>query len=60
MYVYVQWNLYNEVARFLWSRSRPQTTGHVVLFRPGDDQRVKKISCESRNGAGAVRDRARE
>ena len=37
-------------ARFLWSR--PQTTSHVVLVRPGGDQR--SCACESGNGAGAI------
>ena len=36
--------------RFLWSR--PQTTSHVVLVRPGDDRR--SCACESGNGAGAI------
>ena len=37
-------------ARFLWSR--PQTTSHVVLVRPGGDRR--SCACESGNGAGAI------
>ena len=37
-------------AWFLWSR--PQTTSHVVLVRPGGDQR--SCACESGNGAGAI------
>ena len=37
-------------AWFLWSR--PQTTSHVVLVRPGGDRR--SCACESGNGAGAI------
>ena len=37
-------------AQFLWSR--PQTTSHVVLVRPGGDRR--SCACESGNGAGAI------
>ena len=37
-------------ARFLWSR--PQTTSHVVLVRPGGDRR--SCACESGNGAGSI------
>ena len=36
--------------QFLWSR--PQTTSHVVLVRPGGDRR--SCACESGNGAGAI------
>ena len=28
-------------ARFLWSR--PQTTSHVVLVRPGDDRKIVRV-----------------
>ena len=38
------------LAWFLWSR--PQTTSHVVLVRPGGDRR--SCVCESGNGAGAI------
>ena len=37
-------------AWFLWSR--PQTTSHVVLVRPGGDRR--SCACESGNGTGAI------
>ena len=37
-------------ALFLWSR--PQTTSHVVLVRPGGDRR--SCACVSGNGAGAI------
>ena len=39
-------------ARFPWSR--PQTTSHVVLVRPGGDRKIVR-ACESCNGAMATR-----
>ena len=38
-------------AQLLWSR--PQTTSHVVLVRPGGDRRVKKIVQEPKWGTGS-------
>ena len=51
IYIYIRHTLITW-ARFLWSR--PQTTSHVVLVRPGGDRKTVTCACESRNGAGAT------